>query len=231
MSLTEEAWARNPILGSVRGWPVRHAVPASIFVALVLGAFLTGRRLSGSASLPLPAWQLVAAATLLSGWALTVRASSASRLIAWLAATALLLFAVGCSFPGERSLDWLVWLTVMGVYLSSASVIGERPAKRTARPRDADRLLQQLTRARTSDGHDVAHGVLHAEFAKGERSTMLYVAFCPPFERLPQLELESDVDAKVVQALHHGAQIEVRLPHAAANPTLATVEFFASDAE
>ena len=74
-------------------------------------------------------------------------------------------------------------------------------------------------------------GTLLAEFVPGERSVILYVAFCPPFERLPQVELESSADARLMQTLHNGAQIEVRLPRVAQAAASATVEFYATDAE
>jgi hypothetical protein len=72
-----------------------------------------------------------------------------------------------------------------------------------------------------------------AEFARGQRSTSLYVGFCPPFTQLPQVEaqLADDGDAVVqlTQVLHQGAQLEVRLPRSAAAPVTATIELFATD--
>jgi hypothetical protein len=149
----------------------------------------------------------------------------------------LLLFAVGCSFPGERVVDLIVWLTVFGAIMASQTVIDEfraslgTPRKLHASTAETDRVLQQLVRSRTGDGQDVVRGTLLAEFAPGERVATLYVAFCPPYERLPHVEVESPVEARLVQTLHNGVQIEVRLPRAARTATSATVELFAIDAE
>jgi hypothetical protein len=91
--------------------------------------------------------------------------------------------------------------------------------------------LQQLTRTRTADGNEVIHATLTAEFISGQRTATIYVAFCPPFERLPHIEFESAVDTKVVQVRHNGAELEVRLPSATDLHTTASVELFATDAE
>lgn len=216
---------------AVRDWPVYQALAASIVVALALGIFLAVRRCGGALNVALPPLQLVTTAMLLLAWATTVRAVVRRPLAIWLAAGVLLLFAVACSFPGERAVDWLVWLTVSGVFVASQNVFADAPSRRSSPAKVTDRVLQQLTRSRTIGGQDVIHGTLLAEFAAGERSVTLYVAFCPPFERLPQIDIESSVDAKLVQSLHNGAQIEVRLPGATKTATFATVEFYASDAE
>lgn len=96
-----------------------------------------------------------------------------------------------------------------------------------------DTRLQQLTRYRAADGTLSIHGTLVAEFAPGERSTTLYVAFCPPFERLPTVEAEVIDDAsasvKLIQLLHNGAQIDVRLPQPAQEKQTVTVEMVATD--
>ena len=215
----------------VRDWPVRQALAASIAFALLLGAFLAARRFSGALDMVPPPLQLATTSLLLLGWAVVVRAIVPGKLSAWLTAAVLLLFATAFSFPGERAVDWLVWLAVFGVFLVSHSVIADVPRKRSMPATETDRVLQQLTRSRSATGQAVIQGTLLAEFAPGERSAMLYVAFCPPFERLPQIELESSADARLVQTLHHGAQIEVRLPSAAKSATTASVEMYATDAE
>ena len=60
-----------------------------------------------------------------------------------------------------------------------------------------------------------SHGTVVAEFAPGERTTIVHVAFCPPFELLPQVEAEiadgPDASVQVTQVLHHGARLDVRL--------------------
>jgi hypothetical protein len=95
--------------------------------------------------------------------------------------------------------------------------------------------IQQLTRYRHADGTQTILGTLLAEFAPGDRSTTLHVAFCPPFDRLPTVEAEAVDDTpatvNVTQLLHNGVQLEVRLPAPAAGPQSAAIELFASDAQ
>lgn len=78
-------------------------------------------------------------------------------------------------------------------------------------------------------------GSLLAEFAPGERSVDLFVGFCPPFERLPEVEAESadttDASVKLVQVLFNGTQLEVRLAHPATAPTAVSIQFFAAEPE
>src|SRR5262245_41557374 len=102
--------------GAAREWPIRQALAASIFIAIGLGVFLVVRRLSGALDVALAPLYLAAAAVLLLAWALAVRVVVRQLWVAWLIAGALLLFAVACSFPGERAVDWLVWLGVFGVF-------------------------------------------------------------------------------------------------------------------
>ena len=113
-----------------------------------------------------------------------------------------------------------------------------RPARRSspAAPPAAlttDQVLQQLARIRTVAGNEAVRGTLVAEFAAGQREAMLYVAFCPPFERLPDVDAhvadDSTATVRVAQRLHNGAQLDVRLPAPADNSLTVTVEFFAAE--
>ncbi len=96
-----------------------------------------------------------------------------------------------------------------------------------------DAVLQQLTRFRTAAGNEAIRGTLVAEFSAGQRDTMLYAAFCPPFERLPDVDVhvtdDSAASVKLAQRLHNGAQFDVRLPEPAENSLAVTVEFFAAE--
>jgi hypothetical protein len=93
--------------------------------------------------------------------------------------------------------------------------------------------LQQITRYRAANGTHAIHGTLLAEFAAGERTATLHVAFCPPFERLPTAEVEavddSGADVKVTQLLHNGVQIDVRLPEPADGNACVTIELMAAN--
>jgi len=94
-------------------------------------------------------------------------------------------------------------------------------------------VLQQLTRVRTRRGNDIIRGTLVAEFPVGERYATLYVAFCPPFERLPVVQTDSaddfDATVKLAQVLHNGAQIEVRLTEPAEEFLRICVDFVAQE--
>jgi hypothetical protein len=94
-----------------------------------------------------------------------------------------------------------------------------------------EKLLQQTTRIRTADGKEIIRGKVVGEFAPGERQVTLYIVFCPPFELLPQVEAtaadEIEATVKLVQVLHNGAQLEVRLPEPAEDRLAVAVEFVA----
>ena len=75
-------------------------------------------------------------------------------------------------------------------------------------------VWQQITRARDEDGHDTFHGRLRGDFAVGQRSMSLHVAFCPPLARVPQLICERiqgpDVTVQPVQVLPYGARLDIK---------------------
>ena len=136
-------------------------------------------------------------------------------------------FALGVCFVVRRVLDSITSLSR-----------APRPARRSspAAPRallTTEQVLQQLARIRTAEGNEAVRGTLVAEFAAGQREATLYVAFCPPFERLPDVDAhvadDSTATVRVVQRLHNGAQLDVRLPAPADNSLTVTVEFFAAE--
>src|SRR5262245_8374935 len=114
MSATEGISRVSLSRGAARAWP-RQALSASIFFAIGLGVFLVARRSGGALEVALPPLQLAAAGVLLLTWALAARAVVRGPWATGFITGSLLLFAVACSFPGERAIDWLVWLTVFGV--------------------------------------------------------------------------------------------------------------------
>ena len=78
-----------------------------------------------------------------------------------------------------------------------------------------EQLLQQLFRIRNAAGEETIYGTLRADFEGGQRNASLYVGFCPPLTHPPRVEAEP-VDGpaatlKVVQALAHGARVDLRL--------------------
>ena len=206
---------------------VRIAVVASLIAAVTTAAFLLSRRIAGAYSAELPPPQLFIVATLALAWAIAV----------------LLALAIACSYPGSRVIDWLIWPAVMleAVFLPALRR-RHKPSRSTATTplatalhseEPSENILQQLTRIRLTDGHEAIRGELVAEFPTGERQVTLYVAFCPPFELLPHIDVniadDSDATVKVSQFLHNGTQLEVRLPEPAEEPLRVTVELYAAE--
>jgi hypothetical protein len=95
----------------------------------------------------------------------------------------------------------------------------------------AETIVQQLTRVRLPNGRVEIRGTVLAEFAAGDRLATTYVGFCPPFEMLPKVEAVADdgveVELIIVQALHNGVQIEIRLSEPAEESVAIPIEFFA----
>jgi hypothetical protein len=208
---------------------VGPALWASVGLLLAIGLFLSARRLSGALSESLAPIPLVVTAGGLLAWAVALRLRLRDRRVDWLLAVVLLLFAVGCSAPGGRVVDWVVWLAVLGAFVLM-------PARRSSPAMGPDSLatlVQRLSRSRTADGCETIRGSLVAEFAAGERTAVLHVAFCPPFERLPTVESEiaegPACELKLAQILHQGCRFEARLARASTRPERVTIEFVATE--
>jgi hypothetical protein len=225
-------------------------VIASIVFAIAIGSFLVWRCAVGAIDTPIPAVGLVATALGLTVWAIVVRAVAATlpigRLWTWRQAAGwavlgvVVLFAVGCSYPGARILDWLVWLSAGAVVFAAPAVMHmkkESLLKRNSAKTDGsasdEKILQQYSRVRSAEGQDTISGTLVAEFAVGERQVTVYAGFCPPFELLPEVEVyvadDFDAEVKLIQVLHNGAQIEVRLSEPAEEPASVVIEFVAAE--
>jgi hypothetical protein len=95
-------------------------------------------------------------------------------------------------------------------------------------------VLQQLTRVRDESGVESVFGTLRAEFAAGQRHATLHVGFCPPLAGVPAVEADPadgpDCTIKVVQALAHGARLEVRLAAPAVEACSVLIEMTAAPA-
>ncbi|MCE9552716.1 MAG: hypothetical protein K8T91_04970 [Planctomycetes bacterium] len=102
-------------------------------------------------------------------------------------------------------------------------------------PADAESLptgvSQHLVRRRLPDGHDAYQGILRVEFALGQRTEVVHVAFCPPFEATPQWTAKvvsgPALTIKQVQVFPYGARLEVRLHHLAAAAVDSLISFSA----
>ncbi|MEX2306972.1 MAG: hypothetical protein WD738_05240 [Pirellulales bacterium] len=236
-------------------WPGTRVLIASVFLGLAVGMFLLLRRAAGGITSPLPPLPLVATALGLIAWALGIHLlwprdeKSPSRSVVgelrspdslftlWLPALTIVLFAVACSYPGKRLVDWLVWVPAIAAI--GARWPMKRPARRSSpaalQDENAGQVLQQLTRIRLADCREALHGTLIAEFAAGERSASLFVAFCPPFETLPTVDARVDdassATVKVAQRLHNGVQLDVRLSETPEDSLTVSVELFAAEPE
>jgi hypothetical protein len=229
----------------------RAAAVASTVATLALGAVLLVRRLTGDFALSIAIAQLLPTAAILIAWAWLVRLSfndcvgvdrlSCADLITregifslWLPLIAVLGFAVALSYPGERYIDWFVWLAALSAVLLGPSPLLNIPYRNRLQRRSEsyEIIVQDLKRYRSADGREIVRGTLAAEFAANQRSTTIYSAFCPPFEKLPQVSahaVRKGASVNVAQALHHGVQLEVRLPSEAKVKQVITVEFAAGE--
>jgi hypothetical protein len=90
-------------------------------------------------------------------------------------------------------------------------------------------------RVREEDRVEAIHATLVAEFVVGQRQATLHVAFCPPLERVPVIEMEimdgAEAELKVGVAYCHGARIEVRLGEPADEDCAVVVEMVARPQE
>jgi hypothetical protein len=227
---TDGTWREAEQAGDDWRVAIAPALVASLALALAVAFFLFVRRLSGALDAPLALAPLLLTANAILAWSAAIRLRLRDRRADWLAALVLALFAVACSYPGNRPIDWLVWLAAIAAF-------GLLPARHSSpaigSEKDAEQLLQLLTRSRAADGSEAIHGTLLAEFAAGERTQVLHVAFCPPFERLPTVEAEvadgPACDVKTAQILHQGARLEARLSRASTTAQRVNIDFAATD--
>jgi hypothetical protein len=214
--------------------------------------FLVTRRITGDITSPLPATLLVPTAAILVAWAWLVRFSQPdicnwrlpiignvpeSLFSAALPLVAILLFTIAISYPGTRLVDWFVWIAAYAALLLGPRWLNPSRSRTDARARRRrdQRLTQDIKRYRDDEGHECVRGMLTAEFSPGQRTATLYVTFCPPFAFLPVVTADVSgntlASVKVAQVLHNGAQLEVRLPHAAGSQQVAKIEILAAELE
>ncbi len=228
MLATDGTWRGSDVASDNWRGAVDSALTASLVLLLFAGTFLLARRLGGALDTLLAPLPLVLTATGLLAWTAAIRLHLHDRRAVWLSFFVFALFALACSFPGVRTLDWLVWLSTLAAY----GLIPTRCGSPAVGSDKVTSRLQQLTRSRMADGSETIAGTLLAEFAPGERTAVLHVAFCPPFERLPSVDAEvanrPACNVKVAQVLHQGVRLEARLSRASTAAQRVTIEFVAS---
>ena len=96
-------------------------------------------------------------------------------------------------------------------------------------------VLQQLTLRTTAEGRQELSGWLRLPLAAGQQTGSLHVAFCPAFDRMPQVEAEAvsgpDCRIKTAQVLPYGARLDVKLDDAAKEEASLLVWFSARNCQ
>ncbi|HEX4149617.1 MAG TPA: hypothetical protein VHY20_11545 [Pirellulales bacterium] len=224
------AWARHSLLGSL-------AIAAAVLVI---------RRWSGALADPLsPVWLpvvgLAAVLTARLGRAPLPRANLSSG-DAWPTLSCLAI-AWALSLPGasKPSLAALWAVVLMGEGWWWTAALRKWPARlrlpalplgAVAGPAGDSSVVQQSRRDRGPNGQERVAGWLRVELAAGQRVAQAHVAFCPPLERTPAIELRQTTGPaarlKLGQALVYGARFELKL--AAPGPASITLEYTATTA-
>ncbi|MEN6449978.1 MAG: hypothetical protein ABFC96_05775 [Thermoguttaceae bacterium] len=94
-----------------------------------------------------------------------------------------------------------------------------------------ENVIQQLTRSRADDGAEQIAGWLRARFAPGQRTVSIHVAFCPPLESVPEVEVEQvdgpEARIKAAQSLPYGVRLDLKLVAAIDEPASVLLQFSA----
>ncbi len=94
-----------------------------------------------------------------------------------------------------------------------------------------ENVSQQVTRSRSEDDRDVCRGWIRASFDEGQRQQVVHLAFCPPFETLPELSTSvadgSTVEIKHAQLMPYGARVELKRDRSSKEPSSALLRFSA----
>jgi hypothetical protein len=216
-------------LVSPRG--VAGVVIGALASLVLMALLLIARRVSGGITADLPlgilAATALAALAILIGTRMLWRrtfcdGTAVDAWIGWGGSAAMVLLAIGMSFPAQRAEDWIVWLPVLVVDQVVRRRLFESRDKfqvelKIAKPQAALQAeqIQHLVRSRYVDGAETVHATLRADFVSGQRTATVYVGFCPSLASRPELTVEvasgPAAEFKIVQAFPHGARIDVRL--------------------
>jgi hypothetical protein len=221
---------------------------------LLSGLLMTARNLA-SATRPLPAGQLIAAALglALAAWMPRAlgrlggkRPDGAWRRLFPAGVTSLAVVLWGYALtrraesPAAAVAFWLFLVAEEGWAIWQAASGGHKKSPSPASTRGEvpeDRVLQQFTRLLTA-GEEIVRGSLIVTVDRGSRLAAGHVAFCPPFVERPRCDVQpgaaswppgsaANATLKVTQLYPHGARIEVRLPQPAETDTAIPVRFVA----
>lgn len=109
---------------------------------------------------------------------------------------------------------------------------GELRSTALESPNDVDPAIsQQLTRRETESGEEIS-GFVRGEFASGEASASVDIAFCPTLHGTPELDYEAicdgEVEVTVATLKPFGARLELKRRGELADPLLFTLELHAT---
>jgi len=225
--------ARRRLAFGVCGDVARQTLAAAPFVTFA--ALLAARRTGGAFARPLDvdaaagyaAVALIVFAAVRAVWPL-------SRIARTAIVGALVAAAVCLTLPGTNGAAiGLVWLPSLAAALAEVALTQNRAASPTkSRPRPAG-LTAETLRYVDADGRDTLEGTWHIKFAPGQRIAVVPLSFCPPFERVPEIEASapsrSDVQIKTTAVFAYAARIEVKLSAAASTALVAALRITARD--
>ncbi|QEG37042.1 hypothetical protein [Bythopirellula goksoeyrii] len=179
--------------------------------------------------------------------------SWSDQFVGWGSSLVPLLMMVGCSFLGDRLSEMLIWIPLLvcdqlwrqnffdGGYpeyqigrVPQAIALQDAMGWETV-PTDTQSVpgncTQQLFRVRESDGQEAIYATLRVDFETGQRHATAHVGFCPPLGYRPTIEADPyegpQAEVKIVQALSHGARIDLKLARVAEGPTQVFVDLAA----
>ncbi len=168
--------------------------------------FLVWRCLAIAFAKPVPAIIMILTAALLAGLAWLARVSATRR-------------ASGAAIAQVPPF--------VGRITASPKIEGGEPTEPAAD------VMQQLTLRTTAEGGQELSGWLRMPVAVGQRSGTLHVAFCPPFEQAPDVQVEAvsgpTCRIKVTEAMPYGVRIEIKFDASAANEETVLLSFFAAN--
>lgn len=155
----------------------------------------------------------------------------------------LLLLGAGVTLPGGTVAALLLFWTLL---LAEEAAAWRGILRRQSLPGVAARTVrtaspsaksteeeswQQVTRGRSADGRQTAHGWLRAEFAAGQRTAVAHVAICPPLPNVPGVTFRQtagpEARVKAAQVLPYGIRFEIKLPTASERARQVRIEFTA----
>lgn len=111
----------------------------------------------------------------------------------------------------------------------AAGSAGASPSRASALEHDA---VHWMGRTVEADGTERLQGSTVADFASGQKQTIVHLAFCPPFAATPEFSCDSGTDSacrlKVAAVYPYGARIELKRTEAGDEPAKVQIRYAAS---